>query len=102
LRCWRMRNIKIHIFFSPCYQALLRQVQRDQNVRTLFVAIRDGFEFAKDADALRNISPESRQAKILEEMLQCVYEIGKFIELYAKHVQVGKSSWPLALVIVNM
>jgi hypothetical protein len=66
------------------------------------VAIRDGFEFAKDADALRNIIPESRQAKILEEMLQCVSEIGKFIELYAKHVQVGKSSWPLALLIVNM
>jgi hypothetical protein len=66
------------------------------------VAIRDAFEFAKDADALRNINPESRQAKILEEMLQCVFEIGKFVELYAKHVQVGKPSWPLASMIVNM
>jgi hypothetical protein len=88
--------------FSHGCQALLQQVQRDQNVRTLFVAIRDAFEFAKDADALRNISPESRQAKILEEMLQCVFEIGKFIELYAKHVQVGKPSWHLASVIINL
>jgi hypothetical protein len=53
--------------------------------------IRDAFEFAKDAEALRGIKPESRQARILEEMLQCVFEIVKFIELYAKHVQVGRS-----------
>jgi hypothetical protein len=75
---------------SRC-QPLLQQVKRDDNVRALFEAIRDAFEFAKDADALRRIKSESRQARILEEMLQCVFEIGKFIELYAKHVQVGKS-----------
>jgi hypothetical protein len=78
--------------FSPRCQTLLQQVGRDDKVRALFEAIRDAFDFAKDADTLRNINPESRQAKILEEMLQCVYEIGKFIELYAKHIQVGTSS----------
>jgi hypothetical protein len=88
--------------FLPCGQTLLQQVQRDDNVRTLFQAIRDAFEFAEDADALRSIKPESRQARILEEMLQCVSEIGKFIELYAKHVGVSKSSWPLSLAVVNM
>jgi hypothetical protein len=77
--------------FSPRCQTLLQQVERDDNVRALFKVIRDGFEFAKEADALRSINPESRQARILEEMLRCVYEIGKFIELYAKHVQVGRS-----------
>jgi hypothetical protein len=75
---------------QPRWQTLLLQVERDDNVRALFRVIRDGFEFAKDADALRSIKPESRQARILEEMLQYVYEIGKFIELYAKHVRVGR------------
>jgi hypothetical protein len=77
--------------FSPRCQTLLQQVERDDNVRALFEAIRDAFEFTKDADALRSIKSESRQARILEEMLECVSEIGKFIELYAKHVQVGRS-----------
>ena len=77
--------------FSPRFQTLLQQVERDNNVRALFEAIRDAFQFAKDADALRSIQPESRQAGILEEMLQCVSEIGKFIELYAKHLQAGRS-----------
>jgi hypothetical protein len=90
------------ILFLPHFQTLLQQVQRDDNVRTLFQAIREAFEFAEDADALRNMKPESKQARILEEMLQCVFEIGKFIELYAKHVGVGKSSWPLSLLIVNI
>jgi hypothetical protein len=90
------------ILSLPRCQTLLQQVQRDDNVRTLFQAIRDAFEFAEDADALRNMKPESRQARILEEMLQCVFEIGKFIELYAKHVGVGKSSWHLSLLIVNV
>jgi hypothetical protein len=71
---------------------LLQQVERDDNVRALFEAIRVAFEFTKDADALRRMKAESRQARILEEMLQCVSEIGKFIELYAKHVRVGRSS----------
>jgi hypothetical protein len=71
---------------------LIEQVQRDGSVRTLFEAIRDAFEFAREADGLRKINPESRQAEILEEMPQCVSEIGKFIELYAKHVKAGKSS----------
>ena len=78
--------------FSPRFQTLIQQVQRDDSVRTLFEAIHDTFEFARDANALRNINPESRQTRILEEMLQCVSEIGKFIELYARHVQVGESS----------
>jgi hypothetical protein len=77
--------------FSPRCQTLLQQVGRDDKVRALFEAIRDAFDFAKDADALRNINPESRQARLLEEMLQCVSEIGTFIRLYADHVQVGMS-----------
>jgi hypothetical protein len=56
------------------------------------MAIRDAFEFAKEADVLRNIQPESKQAEILDGMLQCVSKSAKFIESYAKDVQVGTSS----------
>jgi hypothetical protein len=71
---------------------LLLQVQRDNNVRTLLEAIRDAFEFAKEAEVLRNIQPASTQAKILDEMLQYVSEIAEIIESYAKDVQLGTSS----------
>jgi hypothetical protein len=87
-------------FFSPRLQALVRQVQRDDNVRALLEAIRDAFEFAKEVDTLRNIKPESMQAKILGDMLLCVSKCGEFIESYAKDVQVGMSSRPPALINV--
>jgi hypothetical protein len=87
---------------SPCCQALLRQVQRDDNVQTLLEAILDAFEFAEEADALRDIKPESRQAKILEDMLKCVSECAQFISSYAEDVNVGMLSWSLSLVIINM
>jgi hypothetical protein len=84
-----MRNIH---FFNPRWQTLLQQAQRDDNVRSLFEAIRDAFAFAKDADALRGIKPESVQAKVLEDMLERVSEISKFIESYAEDVRVGALS----------
>jgi hypothetical protein len=71
---------------------LLKQVERDGNVQTLLEAIRDAFEFAEEADTLRNIKPESKQAAILEEMLECVTECAKFIRSYAEDVQVGTLS----------
>jgi hypothetical protein len=77
---------------SPRRQTLIHQFQRDDNVRTLVKAIRDAFEFTKEADVLRNIQPVSVQAKILDEMLQCVSRSAEFIESYAKDVQVGALS----------
>jgi hypothetical protein len=79
-------------FFSPRYQTLLQQVGRDDNVRTLLEAIRDGFEFAKEAAILRNIQPGSMQVKILDEMLQCVAKSAEFVKSYAEDVQIGTSS----------
>jgi hypothetical protein len=69
---------------------MLQQVERDNNVRALFEAICDAFQFAKDGDILRRIDPKSLQAKILEDMLERVSEIGKFIESYAKNVRLGR------------
>jgi hypothetical protein len=80
------------ILCSPFCQTLLQQVQRDDNIQTLLEAIRDAFEFAEEADTLRNIKPESRQASILEEMLECVSESAKFIRSYAEDVNLGTSS----------
>jgi hypothetical protein len=77
-------------------QALLQQVQRDDNVQTLLEAILDAFEFAEEADTLRDIRPESRQAKILEDMLRCVSECAEFISSYAEDIKVGMSSWSLS------
>ena len=90
----RLRALwNIHcLSFSPGIQTLLQQVGRDDNVRTLLEAIRDAFEFAKEAAILRNIQPSSMQLKILDEMLQCVYKSAEFIESYAKDVQLGTSS----------
>jgi hypothetical protein len=78
--------------FSPCRQTLLHQFQRDDSVRILLKAIRDTFEFAKEADILRNMEPATTQAKILDEMLECVSECAKFIRSYAEDVEVGTSS----------
>jgi hypothetical protein len=80
-------------------QTLLLQLQRDDNVQTLLKAIQDTFEFAKEADVLKNMEPGSTQAKILDEMLECVSECAKFIISYAENVQVGTSSRPLLLAI---
>jgi hypothetical protein len=80
-------------------QTLLLQLQRDDNVQTLLKAIQDAFQFTREADALKNMEPASTQAKILDEMLECVSECAKFIISYAENVQVGTSSWPLLLAI---
>jgi hypothetical protein len=87
LRCRRYGTLTP--FFSRCRQTLLKQVERDDNVRTLLEAIRDAFEFSNDARALRDIQPESKQVKILEDMLRRVSEFCKFIESYAEDVKVG-------------
>jgi hypothetical protein len=86
---------------SPCRQALLQQVQRDDNIQTLLEAILDAFEFAEEADSLRDLKPKSRQAKILENMLRCVSECAEFISSYAEDIKVGMSSGSPSLVIIN-
>jgi hypothetical protein len=86
-------------FFLARWQTSVYQLRRDDNVRTSFKVILDVFEFTNEADVLKNIQPASTQAKILDEMLQCVSECANFIKSYAftgplatKHVQVGTSS----------
>jgi hypothetical protein len=50
---------------SSFRQTLLHQFQRDDNIRTLFEAIRDAFAFAEEVDPFRDIRPGSIQRKNL-------------------------------------
>ena len=95
-------ELLLNLFFPSCHQTLLQQVERDLNIETLLQAIRDVFEFTEEADALRNIMPESRLATIPEEMLECVSKCAEFIRSYAEDVQVGTSVSSISLAIINM
>jgi hypothetical protein len=46
--------------------------------------------------------PESRQATILEEMLESVSKCAEFIQSYAEDVHVGTSFLSLSFVSINM
>jgi hypothetical protein len=70
-------------FFSHLRQTLVHQFQRDENIRTFLKTIRNAFEIIV-ADILKSIQPASKQAKLLDEMLQCVSKCAEFIESYAE------------------
>ncbi|KAF8263384.1 hypothetical protein EI94DRAFT_592133 [Lactarius quietus] len=73
-------------------KTLLEQFQRDDNVRTLVVAIRDAFDFAKQEDTFKTIERVPRQAQIITLMLQHVCNCCEFIQSYAKDSQYCMSS----------
>ncbi|KAI9440928.1 hypothetical protein H4582DRAFT_1850592, partial [Lactarius indigo] len=72
-----------HGLFSAIPKTLLEQFQRDDNVRTLLVAIHDAFDFANQEDRFKAIGRDSRQAEILSLMLQHVCNCCDFIRSYA-------------------
>ena len=82
------------------FQTLVQQAERDDNVRALFQDIRDAFDLIQEADALRDMRPESKQAKIFMEMLQCVSDCATFITSYAEDESKGTGlslfCWPLS------
>ena len=69
------------------WQAFLKQVERDENVRTLLLAIRDALDFAQLEDMLKSIKPGSKQADILTGMLKEVQACSEFIKRYADDPQ---------------
>ena len=62
-------------------------LERDDNVRTLLLAIRDAFDFAQPEDVLKSIKAESKQAHIVTEMRKEVQACGEFIQRFANHPQ---------------
>ena len=70
-----------------CWQAFLKQAERDENIQTLLLAIRDAFDFAHPEDVLKSIKAGSKQAHIVTEMLKEVRACGEFIQRYASDPQ---------------
>ncbi|KAF8257985.1 hypothetical protein EI94DRAFT_1210579 [Lactarius quietus] len=76
------------IFAIP--KTLLEQFQRDDNIQTLLVAMRDAFDFTNQEDTFKAIERVPRQAQILTLMLQHVCNCCDFIQSYAKDSQFWK------------
>ena len=74
-----------------CWQAFLKQAERDDNVRTLLLAIRDAFDFAQLENVLRGVKAGSKQALIMMDMLKEVQVCGEFIQQYANDLQLCTS-----------
>ncbi|KAH9055461.1 hypothetical protein EDB87DRAFT_1316370 [Lactarius vividus] len=68
-------------------KTLLEQFQRDDNMRTLLVAMHEAFDFANQKDRFNTITMERvpRQAQILALMLQHVCNCCDFIQSYAQN-----------------
>jgi hypothetical protein len=64
----------------------MQQYQNDDNVQTLLRAIQYAFDFADHEDTLliKSIKPQSKQARILAQMLEDVGTCCDFIQSYAK------------------
>ncbi|KAF8258079.1 hypothetical protein EI94DRAFT_1202638 [Lactarius quietus] len=71
-------------------KTLLEQFQRDGNIQTLLVAMRDAFDFTNQEDAFKAIERVPKQAQILTLMLQHVCSCCDFIQSYAKDSQFWK------------
>ncbi|KAF8260409.1 hypothetical protein EI94DRAFT_905078 [Lactarius quietus] len=76
------------IFAIP--KTLLEQFQRDGNIQTLLVAMRDAFDFTNQEDTFKAIKRVPRQAQILTLMLQHVCSCCDFIQSYAKDSEFWK------------
>jgi len=69
-------------------KALLKQVNNDQVVESLLLAMKDALDLAEIAKPTSDIRQrESKQAKALVELLRHICECGYFIQKYAKDVQ---------------
>ena len=73
-------------------QMFLKQVGLDMKIKDLLEAIHDAFDFAQEANLLRNIEPKSKQAGILILMFGHVGNCCDFIQSYARDSKFCKSS----------
>ena len=82
--CVRYRRMEILMLGLFGCQTLLEQFQRDDNIRTLLVAMHDAFDFTSQEHTFKAIGYKSKQAQILMLMLQHVCNCCDFIQSYAK------------------
>src|SRR6266702_4688153 len=85
--CLRYCQIEILMLCLFGRKTLLEQLQRDDNIGTLLVAMHDAFDFANQEERFKAIGRVSRQAQVLTLMLQHVCNCCDFIQSYAKDSQ---------------
>ncbi|KAI0259563.1 hypothetical protein BC834DRAFT_612087 [Gloeopeniophorella convolvens] len=72
---------------------IFAQVERDENVKALVLAIHDALDLARDASAFESSIQDSAQRDILMAMLTHACDCGEFIHTYAKDTQFWKRLW---------
>ncbi|KAI0259543.1 hypothetical protein BC834DRAFT_846690 [Gloeopeniophorella convolvens] len=75
------------VLMNSLVQTVLAQVERDENVRALVLAMRDALDLARDASTFENNIQDSTQRDILMTMLTHTCDCGEFIQTYAKDTQ---------------
>ncbi|KAI0257909.1 hypothetical protein BC834DRAFT_848238 [Gloeopeniophorella convolvens] len=68
-------------------RTILAQVERDENVKALVLAMSDALDLARDASAFENNIRDSAQREILMDMLTHACTCSKFIQKYAENTQ---------------
>ncbi|KAI0258677.1 hypothetical protein BC834DRAFT_847215 [Gloeopeniophorella convolvens] len=68
-------------------RTILAQVERDENVKALVLAMHDALDLARDASAFENNIRDSAQREILMDMLTHACTCSKFIQKYAENTQ---------------
>ncbi|KAI0262470.1 hypothetical protein BC834DRAFT_958765, partial [Gloeopeniophorella convolvens] len=68
-------------------KTILAQVERDDNVKALVLAMRNALDIARDASAFENNIRDSAQREILMDMLTHACTCSKFIQTYAKDTE---------------
>ncbi|KAI0258790.1 hypothetical protein BC834DRAFT_1036208, partial [Gloeopeniophorella convolvens] len=74
-------------------KTILAQVERDENVNALVLAMHDALDFARDASAFESNIQNSAQRDILMAMLSHACDCGEFIQTYGKDTQFWRRLW---------
>ena len=92
----------LKIFYSYGRQAILAQVERDENIKALLQDIHDVFDLGKLAHSLKTVKSDSKQVQLLTDMFRHVCNCGDLIQSYGKHRQFCMSSFPKSFLVLNL
>ncbi|KAI0264969.1 hypothetical protein BC834DRAFT_240164 [Gloeopeniophorella convolvens] len=77
-------------FLSLIPKTIFAQVERDENVKTLVLAMHDALDLVRDVSVFESNIQDSAQRNILMAMLTHACACGEFIQTYAKDTQFWK------------
>ncbi|KAI0262455.1 hypothetical protein BC834DRAFT_389057 [Gloeopeniophorella convolvens] len=78
---------------SSIPKTIFDQVERDENVKALVLAMHDALDLARDASAFESNIQDSAQRKIVMDMVIHARICGEFIQTYAKDTQFSTRLW---------